>query len=178
MGSIQREPEGLGGWLIIVCLGLFFTIISITSLLSTIYIPFFFDGTWEILTTPGSEAYHELIGPILIYEMVGNTLIMLLAGILIFLFFTKSPAFPKLAIVYFAGSLLFVGLDLVLVGLIPAVVASGGTKTAQALIRSMVGAAVWIPYMLFSKRVKNTFAKPDSRRFQSQPRTPQSAVTP
>ncbi len=178
MGSIQKEPEGLGGWLILICLGLFFTIISIASLLSTTYIPFFFDGTWEILTTPGSEVYHELFGPILIYEMVGNTLIMLLAGTLIYLFFTKSPFFPKLAIAYFAGNLLFVGLDLVLVGLIPAVAASGGMESIQALIRSMVGAAIWIPYMLFSKRVKNTFTRPGLNRYQGQPQMPQSAMTP
>ena len=56
------EKKGLGGWLILVGLGVVLTPIRILATYIPIYKPIFEDGTWEALTTVGSEAYNPIVG--------------------------------------------------------------------------------------------------------------------
>ena len=130
------------------------------------YVPIFTEGYWEIMTTPGSEGYHPLWAPVLTFEIIGNTLFILSGIVLVILFFTKSHRFPKLLIAFYATNLLFIALDLVWASGIPAVSAMDNTDSIKELVQAIAKCAIWIPYMLVSKRVKNTFAKNDYTRHQ------------
>jgi hypothetical protein len=153
------EPRGLGGWLVLPVIGLIFTVARTTVLLVIQLVPIFSQGYWGILTSPGSEAYHVLWGPILIGELVGNFLSVLFGLVLLYLYFTKSYRFPMLYIVFMIYSLLFVVTDLFASNLIPAVAAESNIEAYKEIVRTAIAAAIWIPYMLVSKRVKNTFVK-------------------
>lgn len=117
------KPTGLGGWLIIPGLGILFTPIHLLVALYTIHFPIFQDGTWEIVTTPGSEAYHPLWGPFILFEIVGNSIFIIFSLFLIFLFFFKSFRLPKLIIAFYVSSLIFLLTDFIATDLIPAVAA-------------------------------------------------------
>jgi len=162
MTRMHGEPKGLGGWLIIPAIGLFLYPIRMAFILINDFLPIFREGYWEVLTTPGSEAYHHLWAPLLIFEMVGNTFFIIFNIVLIFLFFTKSYRFPTLFIVFLAISLLFVAGDFFFADLIPAVAAESDPASVKELTRSIIAAIIWIPYFLVSRRVKNTFVKPES----------------
>jgi hypothetical protein len=123
------------------------------------FLPIFQEGYWEVLTTPGSEAYHHLWAPLIISEIIGNSLFIIFDIVLIVLFFTKSNRFPILIIIFIATNLFFLAGDLVLTDLIPAVAAESDPESVTELARSIIAAAIWIPYFLVSKRVKNTFVK-------------------
>jgi len=62
-------PRRIGGWLILVGIGVVFTPLKIIFLLSTTYPPLFSDGAWEAITTVGSEAYSPIWGPLIIGEV-------------------------------------------------------------------------------------------------------------
>ena len=153
----KTEPSGLGGWLILFMLGLIFLPIKLGAFLATAYYPIFSEGYWEILTTPGSDAYHVLWAPILIFEIIGNSAFLMAAIVLLVFFFQKHHRFPKLIIWFLALNVAFVVIDFFVANLIPAVAAEPDPESNRELIRTIIGAAIWIPYFLKSVRVKNTF---------------------
>src|SRR5262249_40884148 len=105
---------------------------------------------------PGSAAYHPLWAPLVIFEIFGNLAFVVMAATLLFLFFTKSPRFPRLFIAYILFNAVFVTADYFFGDLIPAI-AGQKTDALKEVLRTAVTAVIWVPYMLVSKRVKNTF---------------------
>ena len=124
MTMAQKEPRGLGGWLILPAIGLFVYPIRSAASFYNDFLPIFREGYWEVLTTPGSEAYHHLWAPLIISELVGNTIFIIFDIVLIVLFFTKSYRFPALMIIFLAAGLFFVAGDFVFANFIPALAAS------------------------------------------------------
>lgn len=161
MGDGSNEGlRGIGGWLILVVIGLAVTPIRIGWMLCSDYLPMFQDGTWEMLTVPGGEGYHELWKPLLAFEIAGNVITMLLALITLFLLIRKSRWTPRFAIAWLLLGLVFVVSDYLLAQKIPLIVELGtDPETMREMARAIIGAAIWIPYWLVSKRVKATFTE-------------------
>jgi len=153
----EKKLEGLGGWLIFVGAGIIFASLIIIIQAFPIYSGLFSDGSWEVLTNPGSEAYNQLWAPILIGEISVNSGFVLLWLFIGYLFFSKKKLFPKCYI----GILLFT----LLYGLIDALAIKAvlpsepifGPDTTKELVRTLIQMLIWVPYMLKSKRVKVTF---------------------
>jgi hypothetical protein len=159
----KMSPTGLGGWLVLPAIGMFLTIPLILASLITDFLPILIDGGWAILTSPDSEYYHELWAPILLFEILGNVTLLLLDGLLIFLFFTKSFLFPRFFVIFLVTNVVFLTSDYFLADLIPAVAEESDPEALRSVIRAVIAAAIWIPYMLTSERVSNTFVKPENK---------------
>ena len=157
MIDINTDPRGIGGWLILPMLGLIIAPIQMGALLAMVYMPIFLDGSWEILTTPGSEAYHHLWAPILVFEILCNVCLLVFSVILLVMFFRKHCKLPCLIIVFYVLNLAFVGIDFFVSDLIPSVAEESDPKSVKELIKAITNAAIWIPYFLQSRRVQNTF---------------------
>ena len=153
------SPKGVGGWLILVILGLVISPIRIGHFLATTHWPIFRDGAWSELTTAGTAAYHHLWAPLLIFEIVGNVGSIVLAIVTLVFLFKKSRYTPRLAISWFAWMAGFVLVDFFVADLIPAVAAQSDPDSIKELVRSLASAGIWIPYFLVSKRVKATFVE-------------------
>ena len=162
MTTIQGEPKGLKGWLILPAIGLFVSVLRLAINLMKDFWPIFREDYWPVLTTPGSAAYHPLWGPLLIFEIVGNSIFILANIVLIFFYFAKHYRFPALFITMLALNALFVVGDFFLGKMIPAVAAANDPQSVREIARTLAAAAIWIPYFLRSKRVMNTFVKPGS----------------
>ncbi len=147
---------GLGGWLWLVGFGV---VVRPLVLLGTVGVQFkaAFDlDVWENLTIAGREAYQVWMGPLIVFEMVGNTLLFTLNVLIVFLFFGKKRAFPAAYVTLLAFAVVFLALDAVLAhALIEGADASG----VGDLVQTVVAAAIWIPYALVSRRVKVTFTR-------------------
>jgi hypothetical protein len=150
-------PSGLGGWLILVGLGLIVAPIRLLIYLVQTFPPIFRDGAWEVLTTPGSDAYHPLWASLLVGEIACHLVFVGAEIALLVFFFQHSRRFPTLYIVVAIANLLFIIADAWLGSLVLPDEPMFDPDTARELGRSVVGVAVWVPYMLVSKRVKNTF---------------------
>lgn len=152
-----QPPAGLGGWLTLVGLGLIASPLRLGTFLVQTFLPIFQDGTWEILTTPGNEAYHPLWAPLLIFEVLGNAVFIAAGLLLLALFFRRSSWFPTLYITYVIANLLFILVDAWLGSLVLADESMFDPDTARELFRSLLSGVIWVPYMIVSKRVRNTF---------------------
>lgn len=158
--NTDQDPlYGLGGWLILVGIGVVISPIRLLATLIPNYKPIFEDGTWEALTTKGSEAYTPYFSSLLVGEIVFNTIMVAASIYLIYLFFSKHYFFPKLYIGIVVASLIFIPLDAWLVTKVFPSEPMFDPETTKELGRSLITGVIWVPYMLFSKRVKVTFVE-------------------
>ena len=155
----NNELRGLGGWLVLVGIGVVTSPIRMLVTLVPTYMPTFEDGTWKALTTVGSESYTPYFGSLLIGEIAFNTLMVAASIYLIYLFFSKHYLFPKLYIGIVAASLIFIPLDAWIVTKVFPDVSMFDPETTKEFMRSLIVGVIWVPYMLVSKRVQATFVE-------------------
>jgi len=81
---------------------------------------------------------------------------------LVYLFFTKNRFFPKFYILIAISSIIFIIIDAWLVTKVLPSEPMLDEETMRELTRALISAAIWVPYMLVSKRVKATFVEKKS----------------
>ena len=157
MAKEDAVKSGLGGWLILVGLGV---IISPLYSLMAIneYLPIFQENLIEELVSinPFWEYY-------IWTEIIVNLIIFLCSVYAVFLFFTKKTFFPKFYICLLCGISAFMVLDTVVGEMLLQEIdyeeqytdSESRMETGKALLSTII----WVPYLLFSKRVKATFVK-------------------
>jgi H+/Cl- antiporter ClcA len=102
--------------------------------------------------------YHPLWGPLIIFEVAANLVQFIFTLWVAWIFFKKSNQTPKFYIIWLVLLALVQIADALLVKQIPMAAAqSADPEIIRDIARSIIGAVVWIPYFLVSKRVKNTF---------------------
>jgi len=89
----EKEYQGLSGWLILVGIGVVISPLRMLVELIPMYKDIFENGSWEILTTPGTGIYNALWGPYIIIELFINILLVVTSTYLIYLFFKKKNYF-------------------------------------------------------------------------------------
>jgi len=150
------KPEGIGGWLILVAIGLCVQPVLLLKAIAD-NVAIFDPDTWRALTTPGVPAYHPLWAPLLLGETGVNLVLFAWSGVLLYVFVAKRRGFPRLVVAYMGVSLAAVLADLALARTIPSAQAHLTASDYRQVGRSAISAAVWIPYFLRSRRVAATF---------------------
>jgi hypothetical protein len=129
-------PQGIGGWLILPIIQLILTPIAFTYRLLTYLL-------WRPLA-------FEITGGLVIIVLAIDTLVLLLL---------KSKKTANFAIAWWSVSVVYAVLDYYLADLIPAVAEQSSPDDAIRPIWAIASAAIWIPYFIFSRRVKATFVR-------------------
>ena len=156
--SKKSELTGLGGWLIFVGIGVIISPFIFFFFLITTYVPIFSDGSIALLTTKGSEHYVPGYSLLLFFELLSNLVIFFGSVYLMACFLSKSKYFPIHFIYLRLFTIVFFTLDIFLAYIMfPSVVSIFNYETMEPLLNSISVAVIWVPYMLYSKRVKNTF---------------------
>jgi hypothetical protein len=158
---VPKILKGIHGWLIFPAFALVITPIRMVYQFIKDMMPAFAPETWNALTNPESPVYHPLWGLVIGFEVVSNLLIFIFTLWLIRLFFKKSNRVPTLIITWMLGLAVLQIADYLFSSQIPAVAARQANSGAMRDIgRLVLSSAVWIPYFILSKRVKNTFIEP------------------
>jgi antibiotic biosynthesis monooxygenase (ABM) superfamily enzyme len=157
--ATEPQPPPIGGWLIVVAVGLGISVLQ--NLNNLLRIQRLLGGSiWPRLTNPASPVYHPYWRVVIIYEFVAACLYVVANFVAIILFFGKRRAFPIFAVVLIPTLLVLGFIDHYLVGLIPAMAESSAhTRGAYLLAAKFITLHLWIPYFLISKRVKTTFVR-------------------
>ena len=169
-------PEGLGGWLIVIGIKLVATILIGCRMLMSM-VPVITGDTWDAITTPGTDAYHPLFGPLIIFELVGNLVLVGGSLALLVMFFRKAPGFPRWMIALMVFGPALTAVDLYWANQIPAADVSLDDGDVTGVARSIASACIWVPYLLVSKRVRNTFKARRTPRRRIEP-VLESSATP
>lgn len=155
MTNVRAKP--IGGWLILIAIGLILTPILI--LIDLVGENGFYDAyTWSVLwNTEGMQGKPNVI--LIAIELMINLARIIFAIILIILFFERRSTVPRLMVILFASTAVFIILDAIAAYAINGDVFSTeeDQATTKEIVQSIIRAAIWIPYFLISKRVKETF---------------------
>ena len=144
---MSKNLHGLKGWLIlvaiIVCLGppgiIYSTVTYVTEA----------SAEWQIFD--GSLKYFIVVTCIM------NVILTIISIYLIYLFFRKMNSFKICFIIYLGlSAILTILLTIWLIILVPTIFSLEILDLTE-IFGSIIPAFVWIPYMIYSKRVKNTF---------------------
>jgi hypothetical protein len=152
-----HSPSGIGGWLILPCIGLVVGVFRILS--GLVQLGACFDATvWRALTTLGAPDYHALWRPALLLELLGNSFLFALLTLSGILLVRRRASFPRFMIALYVAQLVVIVADAALCRQIPALIAqSPQDDAAKGVTQAIIAACIWIPYFLNSRRVRNTF---------------------
>jgi len=149
----------IGGWLVLVAIGLCVTPFRMLFDFFHNFQDFFGINTW-IYITQKHNSFQQLFNSVLVvFELVYNSVFIVFSVLVLLLFFRRRSIAPRMVIIFYASTFIFLTLD--------SLIAFGVNDTSYSEIEkvqvfkeisvSFIKAAVWIPYFIFSKRVKNTF---------------------
>ncbi len=136
-GTVYTGPKGLGGWLVLVGIGL---VLGPLVTLGSIFLD------WLPALNEGRASAHFFYLVVAVY-----TLLIAASVWLILLFFMKKWRFPKYMVFYLVGRF-FLSLLIYYFAQQESISYSGPAG-------SFIVAAIWISYLVRSRRVKATFVK-------------------
>ena len=153
------QLQGLGGWLILIAIGLCISPFIRIFTIGQNWDGYFSNQVWQTVAMPQGKSYDPLYGPLLIFELLGNIFMFGLNLLLLCLFFSKRRPFPSLFIVLILCQVVFVILDDVGCALIPALQSNATVNDHAEAFRAVIYASIWVPYIMKSRRVKDTFIR-------------------
>lgn len=159
----NREQK-IGGWLVLIGIGLALTpIIVLAQMLNTS--EYFDKAVWAVLFNNSESAP---LGILLIFELIYNSAYLVFSVFVLVLFVQRRTIAPRIIIWFFGVTLVVTILDT-----FAAIQLSQGSLTAAdeqelyvELGKTFLRSIIWIPYFIYSERVKETFTK--TRKYNSE----------
>lgn len=147
------QYDSIGGWLILVAIGLIFSPFRI--IYDLFQLPEVYDSQmWANLIALNR---YDLFGFMLVTH-VYNIVFLIYAVLILVLFIRRRSSLPRLITIYFAVNCFMTVTDsLIGAALDPSLV--NQPDHYRNMFSAVFGAAIWIPYFNMSSRVKETFVK-------------------
>jgi hypothetical protein len=152
-------PIGIGGWLLLVGLGLIIGPIRLLFSYKDIYSGISEPGLWDSVTNPTSELYLAGFFEYFVTSTAINVLMLGASIALLVLFLKESRLFPRWYIAVSIAGLVIGVADAYFASVVVPSQPMVNVETMREIVRSLISVLVWCPYMLMSLRVKNTFIK-------------------
>ena len=151
----NKKALDFGGWLILPIIGVVLS--PIVLVFMSINAEFFSLTSWEFVSSADSLGYDSLWAIVFIMELLINIFMLVYSVLLIFLLFNKRTVFPTHYIIFRVSYVLFIAFDYYLMTQIDNEYFVLEQSDLNSLIKAVVSTAIWVPYMLSSDRVRDTF---------------------
>jgi hypothetical protein len=156
----KGELKGLGGWLFLVAISV--TLSPFVAVV-TDYAQFFQVITieeWGALRDINSPTYIPYYGLVVTLEAIFSFIIDAYLFYLMYLFWSEKSGFPSLYIKVIFASLIYTIVNIIAISLVlPDLTTEDlfDEPTIRVIVHLIFTILVWVPYMIKSVRVKNTF---------------------
>jgi len=137
------EPKGIGGWLILPVIG------TVVSPLITGY------GAFQDAVVLLNSSVSTALAAFIVVELLYNLTLVMAWIFLAVLLFRHKRSYPRLFVALLVITLIGTVLDLVVAATVFDI--NIDSNDIRSTVRSVIGLAIWGPYMHKSVRVKNTF---------------------
>ncbi|WP_366289974.1 DUF2569 domain-containing protein [Paenibacillus sp. AN1007] len=168
LSSAQRggRPElpgisGLGGWLILIQISLWASLIFLLSDITSVTV-IMDPARWETIRGVDPQLYTEVIRPLLWFGFISSILLLAIVIVNLVLLYRRKRLFTRFMIMQYIVNVIIGVMTWVLiaqseVGRDEHVL--DATPAFNLIVRSLLTCCIFIPYLLKSVRVKNTFIK-------------------
>jgi transglutaminase-like putative cysteine protease len=151
-------PRGLGGWLVLVTIGLILRVPA--RLMQLVESRHNFNlHHWRALTEPGAESFHPLWAPGIQFSVHTIMVLLIWTLLLIALFFMRRRLFPKLMIGMLAAEAVEAAIEAAFAQHLPTYSPAEMQSAVLTLVMRLVILFLWGAYLLVSRRVRNTFRR-------------------
>lgn len=159
--NTDGNSQKIGGWLILIVIGLIFTPIKILYEVLKNSQDFFGMNTWVYISLDHSSFSELFLSLLIIFELIYNSAFFVFSILIILLFFKRRTILPNIIIIFYSSSFIFLFLDSILAFSLNESFYSEIEKMQayKEIGKSFIKVVIWIPYFLFSKRVKSTFTE-------------------
>ena len=145
--------NSIGGWLVLFSIGL---IISPVLILIEFFVTedFLSPQVWNLW----SSGYPEMT-LLILFELIFNSLVLVTSIFVLIIFFQRRTIAPKIIVIYLSATLLLLIFDtMITLQIAPGAQSQAEiSETYSEIGKSIIRALIWVPYLLISKRVKETF---------------------
>lgn len=152
--ALPAKARDFGGWLLLVGFGVLLAPFKVGYALLTNFFSVFLSPSWSEMTNPELNSYVPFYASFAIFEGLLNIVFLIVSLTLAHLFLQKKSMFPKL---FATTSWLFLMVALLYVvaetAFFPPPTSEGDVGVLAWLVRCLI----WTPYLLISKRSKETF---------------------
>ena len=158
MSATNAGPQGIGGWLLLPAIGLILSPIRLAFAIYTQATVLVTVTTQPAFTEPGSAFYHPNWAGYAFASLASSVALFAATLYLAWRFFTRSPKLPMLYIQWMLAVVALQWADIAVVkhNAFP-MAGMSDAELYRDLVRAVIASAIWIPYFLYSKRVRNTF---------------------
>ena len=137
--------------------GLIIGFLKLINSVHTLFKPYINTDLLNSLTNVNLTTYIPNFLMLFYMEVLVNAFMVLMSAYLIYLYFTKSKKFPKYYIFITLFVLLAIPMDAYIASTIIPTAEVIDKDMVKSVFQSLFSGAIWIPYMLKSLRVRNTF---------------------
>lgn len=165
IARLRFSKTGIGGWLLVPLIMLMVSLVTTFFLIKNEIVPIFIGDAWNVLTTPGERAYRWFWSYLLVGEAIFASIVFLGTVVALYLFVKKHWMLPKFIIALYILTCVAVAADYMAIRLFvkPVVEPSSYFVVEEAVLgrlyQALIGSLIWIPYFIYSERVKKTFIK-------------------
>lgn len=153
----ERRLQGLGGWLVLVGIGVLLRPFVYAVSLFQGHQAYFNQAVWAALTTPGTGTYRPLFSLLAPMELALNVLLLVFGVAIALLYLRKSRHFPGLIQLLLVLEILATAFAAWSSFALGPVTEAEKSQVIGEVIRALIVAAIWIPYFRISRRVALTF---------------------
>ncbi len=160
--EFEKRHDSIGGWLILVALGIFITPVVLTYSIYKQNVEEFTINYYFYFFNESSDYFHPLKGYYVIASNVYNIFLIVASILLIIVFVQRKNSFRYYYSGYRLFNIIFLSIDLLMIYLL----ADGPlgkeekimfkSETAD-LVKIAVQTCIWVPYLWISERSKHTF---------------------
>ena len=145
------DHRPIGGWLVLIAIGLCISpILSFFPMISNDY----FTSNYFSLWSTGNEALVLLV----FFEVIFNAASIAFNILILIIFFKRRSIAPRLIIAFYAFNLIGLSIDALAASTIPSIQSITATADIYSeVLKSLISCLIWIPYFIYSERVKDTF---------------------
>lgn len=158
----SKHPVGIGGWLLLPIAVLLVTVYGAFDDFQHTTMVLLGPELWVAFKTPGTYFYHSPWVVLIVASGIIQISILVFSLVALVSIYLKKKIVPRLMIVIYVLALCLVAVDMAVTFFFIATVSPDianqmTPELLKKLVGVSVGAIIFIPYFIKSKRVKNTF---------------------
>ncbi|WP_084165693.1 DUF3857 domain-containing protein [Dyadobacter crusticola] len=157
-GQISEPALPFGSWILLTGVQVvIFPLVTFANLTFTGGRLYFTNAGWNTMTGHSSmlEFFYRVS---LVFETVASTIIFCFSILLAVLYFKKRDSFPQLFSFFLIGNVVFAMIGVIEANTIYAEIAGFDADLVyKQIVRTLISAAIWVPYYYQSKQVAQTF---------------------